>query len=316
VAALMRYARRQLPPQHREGRGGEEDEGAAASTAAAAATAAVGRSGNGLPAEDDVSADVPPLPPPPPAGGYAGAGGDPTCLPDRAADMDLLLSSVAPLLAIPHVGVVLAAVSLLYHTAPTPLLSRVAARPLLRLLLRGSPATAAVAVQAPEMVTRVAPATLLPHMAELLPATADGSSVASLKASLLAALVAMAGGVASPPQRAALLKLLGRGLSSPDAVVAVACAGGLGALAATHPPSAVAAVRCLSGVVSAGASDGVVATAVGVLGRLLQRDPTAHAGALQYLAAALLAGGTCAVAARQGGGRGGVRRPRDGARRL
>lgn len=289
VAALLRYARTQLPPPHRGEREGGGVQAAGTSAVFAAARAASGSSGNGLLAEDDFYADVPSLPPPSSASGHPVAG-DPTRQTDGAADMDLLLDSVQPLLASPHAGVVMAAISLLYHTAPTSLLARVAAKPLLRLLLSGSPATAAVAVQAAIAVTRVAPATLLPHVAELLPATADGSSVAALKASLLSVLAERGGGVASPPQRAALLTLLGLGLASPDPVVAVTCAGGLGKLAAAHPPSAAAAVRRLSGVVAAGASDVVVAEAVGVLRRLLQRDPSAHAGALQYLAAALLAG--------------------------
>lgn len=289
VAALLRYGRTQIPPPHRGDREGGDGDAADASATVAAARAAGGSSGNVVLADDDFYADVPSLPPPPSARGYAGAG-DATRRTDGATDMDLLLESVQPLLASPHAGVVMAAISLLYHTAPTSLLARVAAKPLLRLLLRGSPATAAVAVQAAIAVTRVAPATLLPHVAELLPATADGSSVAALKASLLAVLAERGGGVAKPPQRAALLTLLGLGLASPEPVVAVTCAGGLGKLAAAHPPSAAAAVRRLSGVVAAGASDVVVAEAVGVLRRLLQRDPTAHSGALQYLAAALLAG--------------------------
>lgn len=297
VAALLRYARTQLPPPDRGDRGWGDDEGAATSAAAAAASSGGGRRGNGLLSEDDFYADVPSLPLP------ASSAGDPIRRADGAADMDLLLESVQPLLASPHAGVVMAAISLLYHTAPTSLLARVAAKPLLRLLLRGSPATAAVAVQAAIAVTRVEPATLLPYVAELLPATADGSSVAALKASLLAALAVRGGSVASPPQRAALLTLLGLGLASPDPVVAVTCAGGLGNLAAAHPPSAAAAVRRLSGVVAAGASDVVVAEAVGVLRRLLQRDPTAHSRALQYLAAALLAGEYAQSApAEEGGG--------------
>lgn len=289
VAALLQYARTQLPPPHRDDREGGGGGAAEASASVATAGAAGGSSGNGLLTEDDFYADVSSLPPPLSASSYDGTR-DPTRRIDGAADMDLLLESVQPLLASPHAGVVMAAISLLYHTAPTSLLARVAAKPLLRLLLRGSPATAAVAVLAAIAVTRVAPATLLPHVAELLPTTAEGSSVAALKASLLAALAVRGGGVASPPQRATLLTLLGLGLASPDPVVAVTCAGGLGKLAAAHPPSAAAAVRRLSGVVAAGASDVVVAEAVGVLRRLLQRDPTAHSGALQYLAAALLAG--------------------------
>ncbi|GAB0493646.1 hypothetical protein MMPV_004931 [Pyropia vietnamensis] len=273
------------PPRRPRGGGGAAE----ASPAVAMASVAGSSSGNGLLTEDDFYADVSSLPPPPTASSPDFAG-DPTRRVDGAADMDLLLESVQPLLASPHAGVVMAAISLLYHTAPTSLLTQVAAKPLLRLLLRGSPATAAVAVLAAIAVTHVAPATLLPHVAELLPATGEGSSVAALKASLLAALAVRGGGVASPPQRATLLTLLGLGLASPDHVVAVTCAGGLGKLAAAHPPSAAAAVRRLSGVVAAGASDVVVAEAVGVLRRLLQRDPTAHSGALQYLAAALLAG--------------------------
>lgn len=297
VAALLRYARTQLLPPDRSDRGGGVGEGAAASAAVSAASAGGGSRGNGLLSEDDFYADVPSLPLP------ASAAEDPARRTNGAADMDLLLESVQPLLASPHAGVVMAAISLLYHTAPASLLARVAAKPLLRLLLRGSPATAAVAVQAAIAVTRVEPATFLPHVAELLPATADGSSVSALKASLLAALAVRGGSVASPSQRAALLTLLGLGLASPDPVVAVTCAGGLGKLAAAHPPSAAAAVRRLSGVVAAGASDVVVAEAVGVLRRLLQRDPTAHSGALRYLAAALLAGEYAPSAlAEEGGG--------------
>ena len=51
-----------------------------------------------------------------------------------------------------------------------------------------------------------------------------------------AALAARGGGVASPPQRGALLTALTVGLSSPQAAVAVPCAGGLGGLAAAYAP--------------------------------------------------------------------------------
>lgn len=210
----------------------------------------------------------------------------------RDPDLTLLLESTAPLFFSLNDSVVMSVIALYYHTASAEEFCTLAVKPLMRLVAIPDDGGQAVALRLAIAVAARYPSALLPYMTEFYVSAGHSAPIRDLRMQVLTTVCEVAnqsGGLGSKPQaRRALLSELKEYLYRSDKVLAAAAARAIGCLATAHPPSTSAIVKLLSSVVATAKNPMVVTESIGVLRRLLQRQPTAQARALPLLISMLL----------------------------
>ncbi|PXF48835.1 AP-3 complex subunit beta-1 [Gracilariopsis chorda] len=211
----------------------------------------------------------------------------------RNSDLDLLLTSVTPLLYSMNAATVGTAIATFYHLGTSEEFCTFAIKPLMRLVALRSDASQAVALNIAAAVAAKYPSVLIPYVSEFYVSAAHSPTVRNLRIKVLMRICATAGkagGIGSKPHaRRALLAELREYLHRRENNLAASAARAIGCLATAHPESTPAIVRVLSSVVSSTSNSAVVTESIGVLRRLLQRHPSAQAKALPQLIAMLLA---------------------------